>query len=388
MTVKAPIVEIHTIFSTPVANLNRGLDGSPKTVEIGGAIRGRISSASTNRSRRLYCTSIDPKLFCGSRSKQHALTLSEKIEALGCPSEHSANISKTALDSLTGGDTLIYLSDEELNQMSQDLLNLVKDGNWAEIYGIKPEKGQGKKAAKVKENSDAAMNEESSLEVPAKTSYVFKESFKFKSRGHNSVDIALFGRMLADAKTMNVESATSTAHSISTHPVIVEQDFFSAVDDIKSVSNESSIAGHLGFKEYMSATFYGYTCLDLNTLVKNLNGFPKEDVVTAVKIFLKSCFNALPTGNQTKMASKFDWDGGVILVRDGQACQVSWDKPVKAHEDGGYADNSVARLQKELESKSVVFGSDWGEVGREIYGQGRTRDEILDSIADLVREVI
>ena len=46
-----------------------------------------------------------------------------------------------------------------------------------------------------------------------------------------SIDIALFGRMVASSKNLNVEASCQVAHAISTHEVNSEVDYFTAVDE-------------------------------------------------------------------------------------------------------------------------------------------------------------
>ena len=67
-----------------------------------------------------------------------------------------------------------------------------------------------------------------------------------------SVDMALFGRMVADAPSLNYDAAAQVAHSISTHAVQNEFDYFTAVDDC--APEDSAGAGHLGTVEYNSST--------------------------------------------------------------------------------------------------------------------------------------
>ena len=59
---------------------------------------------------------------------------------------------------------------------------------------------------------------------------IFKEA--------HAVDIALFGRMVADDTDLNVDAACQVAHAISTHAAENEYDFFTAVDNDKSRSEE------------------------------------------------------------------------------------------------------------------------------------------------------
>src|SRR3546814_4229099 len=51
--------------------------------------------------------------------------------------------------------------------------------------------------------------------------------------GGKAVDVALFGRMLADMPEKNQNAACQVAHAISTHAVEREFDFYTAVDDLK-----------------------------------------------------------------------------------------------------------------------------------------------------------
>ncbi len=60
-----------------------------------------------------------------------------------------------------------------------------------------------------------------------------------------AVDIAMFGRMLADQPTYNVEAACRVAHAFGVSETIVEDDFFTAVDDLRAASEDAG-AGHLG----------------------------------------------------------------------------------------------------------------------------------------------
>ena len=58
----------------------------------------------------------------------------------------------------------------------------------------------------------------------------------------HAVDIALFGRMVADDTDLNIDAACQVAHAISTHAAENEYDFFTAVDDEKSRSEEEDAA--------------------------------------------------------------------------------------------------------------------------------------------------
>ena len=86
-----------------------------------------------------------------------------------------------------------------------------------------------------------------------------------------AVDIAMFGRMLANKPEFNVEAACQVAHAFGVSETIVEDDFFTAVDDLRQASEDAG-AGHLGETGFGSALFYTYICIDKDLLVENLGG--------------------------------------------------------------------------------------------------------------------
>ena len=53
-------------------------------------------------------------------------------------------------------------------------------------------------------------------------------------RSDTAADVAMFGRMLADAADYNRTAAVQVAHAITTHRVTVEDDYYTAVDDLKT----------------------------------------------------------------------------------------------------------------------------------------------------------
>ncbi len=54
----------------------------------------------------------------------------------------------------------------------------------------------------------------------------------------------MFGRMLANKPEFNAEAACQVAHAFGVSETIVEDDFFTAVDDLRQASEDAG-AGHL-----------------------------------------------------------------------------------------------------------------------------------------------
>src|SRR5690606_38059401 len=69
----------------------------------------------------------------------------------------------------------------------------------------------------------------------------------------HSIDLALFGRMVADVSDLNVDASAQVAHAISVHAVDNEYDYFTAVDDAKQDDeDEDAGAAMIGTVEFNS----------------------------------------------------------------------------------------------------------------------------------------
>ena len=90
-------------------------------------------------------------------------------------------------------------------------------------------------------------------------------------RTDTAADIAMFGRMLADDPKFNREAAVQVAHAITTHRAVAEDDYYTAVDDLKSRDEpEDAGAGFVGVQEFGAGIFYLYVCVDRGLLLHNL----------------------------------------------------------------------------------------------------------------------
>jgi len=114
----------------------------------------------------------------------------------------------------------------------------------------------------------------------------------------DGLDIALFGRMVAQASELNVEAAASFSHALSTHKVSNEVEFFTALDDLA----EEPGSAHMGSLEFNSATYYRYISLDLGQLYESLEG---EGIETAIEAFTKALFVAVPSARQNNPVGRF-----------------------------------------------------------------------------------
>jgi CRISPR system Cascade subunit CasC len=77
--------------------------------------------------------------------------------------------------------------------------------------------------------------------------------------------------MLADDPDFNRDAAVQVAHAFTTHRVLAEDDWFSAVDDLKTAADDAG-AGHIGEHGFGSGIYYLYACVNVDLLVENLAG--------------------------------------------------------------------------------------------------------------------
>ena len=179
-----------------------------------------------------------------------------------------------------------------------------------------------------------------------------------------AVDMALFGRMVASDPSLNYDAAAQVAHSISTHRVQNEYDYFTAVDDFAPEDNAG--AGHLGTVEYNSSTLYRYATVNVLELEKHLG---KEDAALAVKAFAQAFIRSMPTGKQNTFANRTLPDAVYIAVRGDQPVNLcgAFEQAVPPSANG-YVETSKQRLAAYAKQ---VYGDFTGTPLREfVVGKG------------------
>ena len=315
-------VDIHIIQSLPPSCVNRDDSGSPKSAVYGGVRRLRVSSQSWKRATRLYFNDILDAKDVGVRTKRVVEVLAERItedapelaDAAAALAEKVFDAAKIKLAPPRGKDK------KDAPQESGYLLFL-STSQIARLAGLAIASARGGEA------------------LDAKTvKKIFKEE--------HAVDIALFGRMVADDTDLNVDAACQVAHAISTHAAENEYDFFTAVDDEKSRSEEEEDAGAgmMGTVEFSSATMYRYATVNLDMLVKNLGD--GEAALRALEVFIKGFCLSMPTGKQNTFANRTVPETVVVSVREDQPVSLvgAFEKPIPQDADHGYVDRSVESL--------------------------------------------
>ena len=286
-------VDIHVLQTVPPSCVNRDDTGSPKTAVYGGVTRARVSSQSWKRAVRQMFGEMFDKDDVGVRTKRLIDMVSREIMEQGADTK-TENAEKMAEEALKNAGVKF-----DKNKMADALFFMSK----AQASALAALAVQGDKD---------------------------KENYKKAIKDNPSADIALFGRMVAADPSLNYDAAAQVAHSISTHAVQTEYDYFTAVDDLSP--DDSSGAGHLGTVEYDAATLYRYATVNLAELEKHLGDKMPEVAEGFVKAFICS----MPTGKQNPFANRTLPDAVYVTVRNDQPVNMSgaFERPVKSNGDG------------------------------------------------------
>lgn len=346
-------IEFHILQSFPVTCLNRDDVGSPKTAVVGGVERGRVSSQCWKRQVRLALRDLD--VHIAVRTRKIADMIEERCCGV-CSEEKKEYIARMA-SAIQSKDTLFFISENELKTLAE----------YAD--GVVDYQTEIKKKTLDKDLEKA---------MPK----LLKECGIKGLTDLDGLDIALFGRMVANATELNVTAASSFSHAITTHRISSAVDYFTAVDDYISESTETG-AGHIGANEFSSGTYYRYISLDLGILANNLHG--TEDLTKAVDIFTRALFIAVPAAKQTTFTGYCPWDYAHILIRKGQPLSISFDKPVQSKGEG-YLEPSRIAMENAILRNEKLFGSMYGLIAEFKYGDVEEFgiDQLCKSICDVI----
>jgi CRISPR system Cascade subunit CasC len=174
--------------------------------------------------------------------------------------------------------------------------------------------------------------------------------------GGKAVDVALFGRMLADMPAANQDAACQVAHALSTHRVEREFDYFTAVDD--RGSPDETGAGMIGQVEFTSATFYRYAALDAHQLQANLQG-DQELALAGLGAFTTAFARAIPSGKQNTFAAHNPPSFIGVVLRHASPLNLAnaFERPVVPRHDQPLTALSVAALARHEQQLGAVYGS-------------------------------
>lgn len=265
-------VQFHLLTPYPPSNPNRDDQGRPKQAMIGGHPRLRLSSQSLKRAVRETAYFLnDLAANRGTRTKRIAEELEKRLIADGAAAESARSAAKAVagifskLENERDGmppvtTTLAFVSPEEW-QAAHDLADRL----------VRGEKIEDKELKKM-----------------------------VLRRADGAVDVAMFGRMLADDPDYNREAAVQVSHAFTTHRALAEDDWYSAVDDLKT-REEDAGAGHIGEAGYGSGVYYLYACVNVDLLLENLSN-DQALAARGLESLTRALATATPRGKQNSFA--------------------------------------------------------------------------------------
>lgn len=355
MDKKRLYVDFHVIQTVPPSCINRDDTGRPKTAVYGGVNRARVSSQCWKHAMREMFHDIFSDRNLGFRTKYAVELVADSLKKIS-PEISDEDATKKAIEALGNAglktkkskdgkdvtDALFFISAVQAEKLAELIANGEKD----------------------------------------------KKAYVKALQSSPSIDIALFGRMLANNAELNVDASSQVAHSISTHAIQNEYDYFTAVDDCSPADNAG--AGHLGTKEFNSATLYRYATVNAEELFKSIG----SDTAEAVAGFAKAFICSMPTGSQNSYANRTFPDVVYVTIRKDQPVNLSgaFEKPVKSRE--GNVKPSADALFENAEKvysdycgnpeKSFVIGYD-GVSGAEKVSLTELFEKLKEYIADEVK---
>jgi CRISPR system Cascade subunit CasC len=313
-------IQLHCLTSYPPSNLNRDDMGRPKTAVMGGVNRLRVSSQSQKRAWRtseIFESALGD--WKGTRTKRVGLEVEQNLLTNGI-----------AKDDATAWAAAIAQQFGKLKKDSLEIEQLahVAPEEWEQIRAL---------ANKLAAERRAPKEEELAL---------LRERPK-------AVDIALFGRMLASNPTFNVEAAAQVAHALTVHAVTVDDDYFTAVDDLNQYQDDGG-AAHIGETGFGAGVFYLYVCINRELLIENLQG-DAGLANKAIAALMESIAKVSPTGKQNSFASRA-YTSYMLAERGDQqprSLSVAFLKPVNGSDQ---LNSAIKVLSQQCENFDKVYG--------------------------------
>ena len=280
-------INIHVIQSVPASCLNRDDTGSPKTLIFGngGGLRSRLSSQSQKRA-------IKEKIRSGNGGRTALTKELPTLLAHAISDEPDAQSWDTVANALVTGLNLYKGGAKDAKAAYE---KAVADGSrWTlgALYYVNLDDIDALGAA-LRENPVSFESGYEKDEANADVVYAIA-----RIRSGVDPEIALYGRMVANDPSQNVDAAVQVAHAIGVSDAVPQFDFYSAKDDMRTEDNG---AGMLGSIEFDAPTLYRYAVISTDDLAKN--GIVGEVAERAIADFIQAFITTLPGGRQNSFAA-------------------------------------------------------------------------------------
>ena len=319
-------IQLHVLTSYPPSNLNRDDLGRPKTAVMGGQQRLRISSQCLKRAWRtsdVFKSALSQHI--GTRTKEMGRKIYRALIEGGIGEKKAKEWATTIAGVFGKGkgenkeNPLQVLDIEQLAHFSP-----------AEQKGI-----DDLVKILIREKREPK-----------------EQELELLRNDHKAIDIALFGRMLADKPKFNMEAAAQVAHAITVHKAAVEDDFFSAVDDLNTGKVHAG-SGHLGEAEFGAGLYYLYVCINKDHLIENLDK-DRSLAEQSIRALTEAMLTVSPSGKQNNHASRAY--ASYVLAEKGtvqpRALSTAFLRPIGGND---IAPKAIEELKKTQENLDKVY---------------------------------
>ena len=315
-------LQLHLLTAFGPSNLNRDDTGRPKSVTFGGVPRIRVSSQSLKRAWRtsdVFKDALHGHL--ADRTQRLGKDIYDRLLEKGADHERALEIARAVAGTF---GKIKSAKDKDPTFIEQ--LAFVSPGEREAAFAA----------------AEEALASDAKVEGPSPDLLKATDS---------TADIAMFGRMLADTPKFNREAAVQVAHAITTHGATAEDDYYTAVDDLKSRDEpDDAGAGFVGLQEFGAGLFYLYICVDRDLLLKNLDG--NEDVRdSALAALVEAAATVAPKGKQASFASRAR--ALYVLAEKGTAqprsLAAAFLKPICGHDQGASSIKALMEFRERLD---------------------------------------
>jgi CRISPR system Cascade subunit CasC len=379
-------IELHLLQNFPPSNLNRDDTGAPKDCEFGGFRRARISSQCLKRSIR---RSDEFRHELEGRVGTRTQMTSEEVARVLVEKHHrdpvkATAIARAALSALIGtidedgvANVLFYIGKDEIEDIANRL-----DGKWDDLSTlVSTPEATPVDAKETKKRGKGAKGTDGASALDEAVNPVAQEYRKARAGSVGSVDIALFGRMLANAPDLNIDAACQVAHAISTNKLFSDFDYWTAVDDLKhDDASRDRGAANIGTMGFNSSCFYRYAVIDADKLANNLGG-DRDLAIEGIRSFIRGAIAAIPTGKQNGTAAHCPPEFIFAVAREkGMPWSLvnAFERPAQPDGRNGLFESSVAALDSQWSALADMYGSD----GAHRFVKVRKGTDVLNSLAD------
>lgn len=333
------VIDIHALQTVPPSLINRDDTGAPKSAIFGGVPRQRVSSQAWKRAIRRYFENEIGQEAVGLRSRNLPEVIVNRVMEIS--PEFGLEEAIEGVQNLfkaPGAKQGIKLVEPKVSKDGEDSDNQSPYPTTAALLFLSPH--QIERAAQAI--------------VDARGGKITKAEATDILDTKHSVDMAMFGRMLADAPAFNIDASVQVAHAIGVHESEPEFDYYTAVDDVLEDAEEIG-AGMIGTTQMMSSTLYRFATINVEGLATNLGNVDMAN--EAAVLFIRAFIESMPTGKQNSFANNTLPELVYVAVRNTRSVSLvnAFEDPVE-WEDSTRRRVAAEALAREARDIEEVYG--------------------------------